>query len=80
MKYETVIIEYCKIPRTRIEIMNHLKIGSRWYFHEILKPLLETNKIYLTIPDKPTSKNQKYLTNPKLYQEKNIEKEKEVVR
>ena len=32
----------------------------------ILRPLIESGDLLLTIPDKPTSPKQEYYTNPKL--------------
>ncbi len=37
-------------------------IASRDYFRvNVLKPLLSCGKIKMTVPDKPNSKNQKYI-------------------
>jgi ATP-dependent DNA helicase RecG len=53
--------QYCKEPRTSQEIMEHLKLRNKEYFRkEILKPLIESNIVMLTIPDKPRSPKQKY--------------------
>ena len=39
-------------------------IASRDYFRaKILKPLLTSGKLRMTVPDKPNSKNQKYIAN-----------------
>ena len=57
------ILRFCEVPRTRAEIQEHIGIGSRRYFRtKILAPLLESGRIHRTIPDKPNSKNQKYIT------------------
>lgn len=62
--YSLMILDYCKIPRTRGEIQLFVAIADRKCFREsILKPLLESGKILQTIPDKPTSPKQKYYTN-----------------
>lgn len=43
--------------------MQHLDLSHRESFREaILLPLIESGKITLTIPDKPKSSKQKYLT------------------
>lgn len=58
-----MILEYCKVPRTTKEIMDHLGLTHREYFRsELLKPLIEEGKILLTLPDKPSSPKQKYIT------------------
>ena len=42
--------------------MAQTPIQSKTYFRKvILKPLLNSGKIKMTIPDKPNSKNQKYI-------------------
>jgi len=56
-----LLIQYCREPRTSQEIINYLKLSNKEYFRkEILRPLIESNIIMLTIPDKPTSPKQKY--------------------
>ena len=60
---EAAILNYCKVPRTREEIQNYIGIKDRKHFREyILKPLLVSNKLNMTIPDKPNSKLQKYIS------------------
>ena len=55
------ILEFCRIPKTRAEIQDFLGIKSRRYFaNKILNPLIKGELLHLTIPDKPTSPNQKY--------------------
>lgn len=55
------ILEFCRIPRRRSEIQDFLNLKNRDYFRkEILNPLIKGGLLYPTIPDKPTSPNQKY--------------------
>lgn len=57
------ILQFCANAKSRQEIMDYIDIKNRGYFAEqYLKPLLETEKLLMTIPDKPKSKNQKYIT------------------
>ncbi|MBF4693429.1 Fic family protein [Fusibacter ferrireducens] len=59
----SLILEYCKEPRTRDEMQKKLGLKDREYFRStILKPLLEEGKLILTIPDKPNSSKQKYVS------------------
>ncbi len=56
------IFAFCAEPRSRDEIQQHIGISNRGYFRtNILKPLLEAGKLKMTIPDKPNSKNQKWV-------------------
>jgi len=56
------LVDYCKTERSRNEMMAFQSISSRSYFQRnTLKPLLESGRIKMTIPDKPSSKNQKYI-------------------
>jgi ATP-dependent DNA helicase RecG len=61
-----IIIEFCKEPKTTSEIMEYLHLANREHFRKnILRPLLENGILHMTIPEKPTSPNQKYYSNPK---------------
>ena len=56
------LIEFCSEPHTRKEMMTHIDIKDKNYFRDrYLKPLLASNKLQMTIPDKPNSKYQKYV-------------------
>ena len=49
------------VPMTTSEMMERLELKSRISFREnYLKPALEDGLVKMTIPDKPTSKNQMY--------------------
>jgi Fic family protein len=59
---EVRILEFCAEPRTREEIQTFIGISHREHFRaKVLKPLLESGKLKMTIPDKPNSRNQKYV-------------------
>ena len=56
------LLEYCKEPRDRDEMMKFLGVNHRTIFRSnYLNPLLDDGKIAMTISDKPCSKNQKNL-------------------
>ena len=56
------ILKFCAVPRNRTEIQEYLDIKDRSYFQKkILKPLLDSGDLCLTLPDKPQSKNQRYV-------------------
>ena len=60
---EQAILDYCKAPKSSSEIMGFLNLKHREHFRaNILKPLLEKELLSLTIPDKPNSSKQKYIT------------------
>lgn len=57
------VLEFCVIPRSRKEICEHLGYKNLTYFsRHFLKPLIEQGKLKLTIPEKPNSKMQKYVS------------------
>ena len=57
------ILEFCKIPRSKNEIVAYMGYKDPRYFtKEYMKPLLKNGELVMTIPDKPNSKNQKYVT------------------
>ena len=58
-----LILEFCKVPRSVKEIMEYIGLKHRPTFvYDYLNPLLDGQKIQMTIPDKPKSRNQKYIT------------------
>ncbi len=57
------LLLFCQEPKTRDEIMEKCGIRSRNYFRlNILNPMLKLELLKLTIPDKPNSPNQKYVS------------------
>ena len=57
-----IVLESCAIPRTRDELQLLVGIADRKHFRNtILKPLLDAGKLCMTIPDKPNSRNQRYV-------------------
>ena len=57
------IIEICREPKSIIEIMNEIGYKSnKTLKRNYIKPLVESGKLKMTIPEKPTSRNQKYIS------------------
>ena len=57
------ILDFCGIPKSRGEIQQYIGIANREHFRKsILKPLIESGQLMMTIPDKPNSKSQKYVS------------------
>ena len=60
------IIGFCSIPRSRKEMQDFVGISSREHFSKrYLSPLLTSGQLRMTIPDKPNSRNQKYIKTQK---------------
>ena len=57
------IIAFCTEPRSKTEIMRYCGYQDVKHFtKKYLKPLLESGQLQMTLPDKPQSHNQKYVT------------------
>ena len=57
------LVAFCNVERTRQEILDYLGLASRRYLLEkYLKPLLQSGRLRMTLPDKPQSKYQKYVS------------------
>ena len=55
------VMEY-DVPYTAAQLMQKLQLKSRANFHKLyLEPALEKSLITMSIPDKPTSRNQSYI-------------------
>ncbi|MBR1690801.1 MAG: putative DNA binding domain-containing protein [Oscillibacter sp.] len=60
---EKGLLEFCRTPRSRAEIVGHLAIPSAQYaLRHYLDPLIEAGAIRLLLPEKPRSPKQKYQT------------------
>ena len=58
---KSAIIAYCKEPKTSKEIIEYFGFANRLYFkRHYLDEMLEQGQLKMTIPEKPTSKKQKY--------------------
>ncbi|GHT01899.1 ATPase AAA [Bacteroidia bacterium] len=61
--YDKKILVFAEIPKSRQEIMNLIGISTQTKNYERhIAPLLEKGLLAMTVPDKPKSKNQKYIT------------------
>lgn len=57
------LIDFCKIPRTRKEIADYLGVKTVFYvMKHYIQPLLDSKVLAMTIPDRPSSKNQRFYT------------------
>jgi ATP-dependent DNA helicase RecG len=56
------LLAYCKEPKMRKEMQEYIGVLSRGHFAKsLLRPLLESGQLLMTLPDKPNSRNQKYV-------------------
>lgn len=59
---ERCIVVFCATPKTKAEIAAHIGLTDLKYLQRAyLSPLVKEGQLQLTIPDKPTSRNQKYV-------------------
>ncbi len=56
------ILEFCTTPKGVLEIAELLGFKEKKSVRRHIKPLVEQGRLAMTIPDKPNSKNQKYIT------------------
>lgn len=60
---EREILKFCRKPKSKTEIMEHVGYKNRTYLtRKVLKPMIENHRLAYTIPEKPTSRWQKYIT------------------
>lgn len=59
-----MVLEYCRAPRGRNEILKHIGVTPLYKnFQKRLQPLIDAGLLSLTVPDKPRSRNQRYISN-----------------
>ncbi|MBR4656096.1 MAG: putative DNA binding domain-containing protein [Oscillospiraceae bacterium] len=57
------ILEFCKTEKSKAEIMQYCGLkDSKNFTVKYLKPLLMSGRLKMTVPNKPTSRSQKYIT------------------
>ena len=66
VRYDQRILEFCRTARSRKELQEELEFKHITYFQRAyLVPLMKLDLLELTIPEKPTSRRQKYRTTKK---------------
>ena len=56
------VIQFCTVPRSRAELTAFTGKSRYYTMAMIIKPLLEQGKLRMTIPDKPKSSYQRFVT------------------
>ena len=69
------ILEFCSSPRSILEIGREIGYSSRKTLRKCIAPLLSSGKLLMTVPDSPSSPNQKYVTAEDGYEEKSSQAE-----
>lgn len=60
--FEEQILQFCVVPRSKKEITEYMGYKSAKSFGlRYIRPLVESGKLEMTIPEKPNSSNQKYV-------------------
>lgn len=57
------LLEYCRQPRSRKEISKHVGKTQNYVMQQFIQPLLQQNVLRMTMPEKPKSRYQKFVTN-----------------
>ena len=58
---EEKVLQFCSEAKSIIEICDYLGFKDRRTVRKIINPLLELGRLAMTVPDKPNSRNQKYI-------------------
>lgn len=56
------ILEFCSTPKSVLEIAEMLGLKEKKSVRRHIKPLIDQGRLAMTLPDRPNSKNQKYIT------------------
>ena len=55
------LLSYCKTPRSRQELTTFTGFSQYYTMSKLMQPLVDAEKIRLTIPEKPRSRNQRFV-------------------
>ena len=56
------ILSFCSTPKSMIELKDLLQVKDRRTVQKVISPLVEQGRLAMTIPEKPNSRFQKYVT------------------
>lgn len=56
-----MLVEFCKVPRSRAELISFTGKSRTYTMSQIIQPLVEKGILKLTLPDKPKSSKQRYV-------------------
>ena len=56
------ILEFCRIPRSREELEKFTGLGRTALYYSIIKPFLDEGLLKMTLPEKPKSKLQRFVS------------------
>lgn len=57
------LLEFCRTPRSRQEIADYFGTKTVFYvMKRYVEPLLQSGQLAMTVPEEPTSRNQRYVT------------------
>ncbi|MCF8362386.1 MAG: putative DNA binding domain-containing protein [Prolixibacteraceae bacterium] len=60
------VLKYCNVPKSKEEILNKIGLSNQTKnFNDNIKPAVDSGLLEMTMPDKPRSKNQQYITTDK---------------
>ena len=59
---EENLLEFCWIPRTKVEIMEYFGVSCKATPGKYLEPLMRAGKLRHTIADQPTNRFQKFVS------------------
>ncbi len=59
---DEALLDFCSMPRSRSEIVSFVGKSPNYVTGKILRPLVANGKLTLTMPDKPQSSKQRFVT------------------
>ena len=60
-------VEFCKIPRTRAELIEFTGFSRQYTMTAIIQPLVDEGKLNLMMPNKPKSSKQQYVKSWEIF-------------
>lgn len=57
---EEKLLQFCRVPRSRQELVDFLGFSRYYTMSKLVQPLLDAQKLALTLPEKPKSSKQRY--------------------